>query len=245
MTPAVSLTNVTKAYKGSDRAVLASCDMTVRQGEIYGFLGPNGAGKTTALKLMLGLLAPTAGAVRVLGMDPTRQREAVLRATGSMIEVPVFWERLSARANLEVHLAYMGLGAESVGDTLDLVGLPDTGDQPVSTFSLGMRQRLGLARALVHRPKLLLLDEPINGLDPTGIKQTRQLLLDLAGHGGMTIVMSSHIISEVEQVADTIGVIAEGTIVREVELATVRNEHSGGLEDYFFSVMSQGGVQHA
>jgi ABC-2 type transport system ATP-binding protein len=216
--------------------------MTVKQGEIYGFLGPNGAGKTTALKLMLGLLRPTAGAVEVMGLDVATNREAVLRGVGSMIEVPVFYEHLSAADNLRIHLAYCSAPRADVDAALTAVGLSGANHDPVSTFSLGMRQRLALARAIVHEPKLLLLDEPINGLDPAGIRLVRDLLPTLARRG-TTIVVSSHILSEVQHIADTIGVIVEGRVVREVPLADIKAPGGGDLERFFFDLMADHAAQ--
>jgi ABC-2 type transport system ATP-binding protein len=214
----------------------------VRKGEIYGFLGANGAGKTTVLKLILGLLKPTVGQIEVLSVDAVRNRETILGSIGSVIEVPVFYEHLSAAENLKIHLAYLGLdktaGIAGIEETLARVGLPNTDKQPVSTFSLGMRQRLGIARAIIHKPKILLLDEPINGLDPVGIRDMRELLRALAETDGVTIVISSHILNEIEHIADRIGIIANGAMVREVPMSDLKTEHPEGLEDYVIEIMS-------
>jgi ABC-2 type transport system ATP-binding protein len=239
MACAVTTRNLVKTF--GDREVIRGCDISVREGEIYGFLGANGAGKTTVLKLILGLLKPTMGLIEVMGADAIRNREAILGGIGSVIEVPIFYEHLSATDNLEIHLAYLGLSETTdIGQALARVGLPDTGKQPVSTFSLGMRQRLGIARAIVHRPKILLLDEPINGLDPVGIRDMRVLLRALNEDDGVTIVISSHILNEIEHIADRIGIIAGGAMIREAPLSDLRAEHPGGLEDYAIEVMSGG-----
>ncbi|GHV05242.1 hypothetical protein FACS1894217_01780 [Clostridia bacterium] len=237
MTPIITTHNLIKTF--GSREVIRNCNITVNKGEIYGFLGANGAGKTTVLKLILGLLKPTMGQIEVLGVDVVKNRETILGSIGSMIEVPIFYEHLSAAANLKIHLAYLGLDETmDVEETLTRVGLPNTGNQAVSAFSLGMRQRLGIARAIIHKPKILLLDEPINGLDPVGIRDMRVLLRSLAETEGVTIVISSHILGEIEHIADRIGIIANGAMVREVSMSDIRTEHPEGLEDYVIEIMS-------
>lgn len=238
----ISANNLTKAFLGKE--VIRNCTFSVEQGSIYGFLGRNGAGKTTMLKLLLGLLKPSAGTASVLGLDSVRDNEAILRRTGSLIETPIFYEHLSAADNLLLHLAYMGIEDTDVESTLCRVGLPGTGSQPVSTFSLGMRQRLAIARAIIHRPEVLILDEPVNGLDPVGMKAMRILFRRLVQEEGMTILMSSHLLSEIEQIADRVGVIVDGTVVQEAEMADIRKQHPSNMEDYFISLI-QGGADHA
>lgn len=166
---AVSTKQLTKAFNGKE--VIRDCTMSVPKGTIYGFVGKNGAGKTTVLKILLGLLKPSMGEATVLGMDSVKNNLDILKRTGSLIETPIFYEHLSATENLQIHLDYMGITNADIAGTLEMVGLPNVGTQSVSTFSLGMRQRLGIARSLVHKPELLILDEPINGLDPVGIKE--------------------------------------------------------------------------
>ena len=238
----ISANNLTKAISGKE--VIQNCTFSVEQGSIYGFLGRNGAGKTTMLKLLLGLLKPSAGTASVLGLDSVRDNKAILRRTGSLIETPIFYEHLSAADNLLLHLAYMGIEDTDVESTLCRVGLPGTGSQPVSTFSLGMRQRLAIARAIIHRPEVLILDEPVNGLDPVGMKAMRILFRRLVQEEGMTILMSSHLLSEIEQIADRVGVIVDGTVVQEAEMADIRKQHPSNMEDYFISLI-QGGADHA
>lgn len=210
--------------------------MNVQKGTIYGFLGANGAGKTTVFKILSGLLIPTMGKVQVLGMDIASQRCEILRNIGTLIEAPIFSEHLSAVDNLEIHLAYMDADSTDIVSILSRVGLNNTGTQPVSKFSLGMRQRLAIARAIIHKPKLLILDEPINGLDPMGIREMRELFLDLVKNQDMTLLISSHILAEIEHIADTIGVIVNGTVIREVSLTEVKAECPTGLENYFMSI---------
>lgn len=213
--------------------------MNVQKGTIYGFLGQNGAGKTTVLKLLMGLLQPTSGKIEIDGVNAKNNHQAILKNIGSIIETPMFYEHMTAVQNLEIHLSYMNLPHNDINETLHLVGL-NLAQQPVSEFSLGMRQRLGIARAIIHKPKLLLLDEPINGLDPIGIREMRELFNSLVHDKGMTLIVSSHILGEIEQIADTIGVIVNGNIVQEVGLSFIKEKHSNGLEEYFFTVMNGG-----
>ncbi len=234
----VRLENVTKTFNQNE--VIKNCNMTVHSGTIYGFLGANGAGKTTIFKMLTGLLAPTAGQIEVLGLNFSEHKDEILKNIGSIIEIPIFYDHLSAKENLEIHLSYMGIPNSDIDKTLEIVGLFNTVSQPVSKFSLGMRQRLGIARAIIHKPKILILDEPINGLDPMGIREMRTLFRDLVENHNMTILISSHILSEVEHIADTVGVIVNGSIIQEVPLLSIKETFPDGLEDYFFNVMSGG-----
>ena len=156
---AVKTERLVKTFSGDE--VIKGCSLSIPAGCIYGLIGANGAGKTTLFKLLMGLLAPTAGRVRIFGMDVSEHRDEVMRHIGSIIETPIFYDHLSARSNLEIHLEYMGLTGD-IPAALNMVGLTSINNQPVSKFSLGMRQRLGIARAVIHKPKLLILDEPIN-----------------------------------------------------------------------------------
>ena len=235
--PAIATRHLTKSFGGKE--VIHDCSLSVEQGSLYGVLGRNGAGKTTLFKLLLGLQHPTAGTASVLGLDIVQDCGAILRRTGSLIETPIFYEHLSAVENLRLHLAYMEKEADPL-PVLEQVGLGDVGCQPVSEFSLGMRQRLGIARALVHQPEVLMLDEPINGLDPVGIRELRVLFLHLAKEKGITILFSSHILSEVEQLADRVGIMAEGKMIQEAGMEDLRRRHPTGMESYLLSVM-QGG----
>jgi len=219
---AIQINHLAKSF-GSNQ-VITDCSMRVEQGTIYGFLGENGAGKTTILKMLTGLLTPDTGSIEILGSDMLRNRDKLLSKIGSLIESPTFYEHLSAKKNLEIHLAYMGVPGISSDNVLKLVGLSNTGEKAVSKFSLGMRQRLGIARALIHQPQILILDEPLNGLDPMGIKDMRELFLNLTQQNGMTILLSSHIISEIEHVADKVGIIADGRILCESNLAQIKTE---------------------
>lgn len=235
---AIKTNRLVKCFGANE--VIKDCSMCIEQGTIYGFLGANGAGKTTVFKLLTGLLTPDLGSVEILGGNMLANRDKMLSDIGSLIEAPTFYEHLSARKNLEIHLAYMGNHGFGVDQVLQMVGLPDIDDKAVSKFSLGMRQRLGIARALIHQPKILILDEPINGLDPMGIKEVRELFLYLVKEHNMTILLSSHILSEIEHIADKIGVIVDGKIVKESNLEEIKSEYQGSLEDYFFTIMSGG-----
>ena len=234
----IQVNNLTKCF--GEKEVLRDCSMTLSRGTIYGLLGMNGAGKTTLFKLLTGLLCPDYGSIEILGSDMLKERDKMLARIGSLIEAPVFYEHLSARKNLELHLSYMdtaGMGAEKA---LQMVGLTGIGEKAVSAFSLGMRQRLGIARAIVHEPELLVFDEPINGHDPVGIKQMRELFVNLVKEKKTTILFSSHILSETEHIADTVGVLSGGKIVDEADLKELKERKQGSLEDYFFTLMTGG-----
>ena len=233
----VEIRNLTKVFDGKE--VLRGCNLTVQSGTIYGLLGANGAGKTTMFKLITGLLSPTAGNIKVQGETLSIDKKDFLRKMGILIETPVFYNHLSARENLEIHLSYMEHSFEKIGQVLEMVGLGDTGKQPVSKFSLGMKQRLAIGRAISHSPQILILDEPINGLDPMGIRQIRNLFLSLA-KDGMTLLISSHILSEIEHIADVVGVLTNGNVVQEVAICEIKKQYPNGLEEYFFQIMSGG-----
>ena len=234
----IQVNNLTKCF--GEKEVLRDCSMTLSRGTIYGLLGMNGAGKTTLFKLLTGLLCPDYGSIEILGSDMLKERDKMLARIGSLIEAPVFYEHLSAHKNLELHLSYMGTAGMGAEKALQMVGLTGIGEKAVSAFSLGMRQRLGIARAIVQEPELLVLDEPINGLDPMGIKQMRELFVNLVREKKTTILFSSHILSETEHIADTVGVLSGGKIVDEADLKELKERKQGSLEDYFFTLMTGG-----
>jgi len=233
---AIKVNSLSKSF--GEIRVINKSNMNVPKGTVYGFLGANGSGKTTIFKIISGLLLPTEGTVEVLGLDVRKDREKILKEIGSLIEAPAFYEHLSARENLEIHLAYMNMKGFEISKALDMVGLSGVGAKPIGKFSLGMRQRLGIARAFIHKPQILILDEPINGLDPMGIRDMRNLFLDLIKNNKMTILLSSHILSEIEYVADMVGVLVNGTVVQEVAFSQIEEQYNGRLEDYFFNIMS-------
>ena len=215
--PAVELTAVSYAF--GDFPALRDVHLAVPDGSIYGFLGPNGAGKTTTLRLVLGLLRRQRGTIRVLGMDVARHRAAVLARTGSLIESPSLYGHLSAAENLRVWQVVVGCPVARIDEVLALTGLATAGRKRVAHFSLGMRQRLGVAIALLGSPRLLVLDEPTNGLDPLGIVEMRELLQRLNREHGVTILVSSHLLAEVEKLVTHVGVIREGRVAFEGPLA--------------------------
>jgi ABC-2 type transport system ATP-binding protein len=194
-------------------------DLNVHVGDIYGFLGPNGAGKTTAMRVMLGLLRPDEGTVRLFGRDPLHEIPAALDGVGGFVEAPHFYNYLTGRKNLELLAAFDGGDARvRIDEVLEIVELSDRAGDRVAGYSQGMRQRLGLAASLLRDPKLLILDEPTNGLDPGGIRDMRGLIQSLAGQG-MTIFLSSHLLAEVEEICTRVAIIRSGSIVYEGALA--------------------------
>ncbi|AVH21137.1 ABC transporter ATP-binding protein [Nocardia cyriacigeorgica] len=222
MTDSIVVTKeLTKRY-GTHPAV-DRVDMRVQPGEIYGFLGPNGAGKTTTLRMLAGLIAPSSGSATVLGHAPGDP--AVVRRIGVLIEGPGFYPYLSGRDNLLVMARYRGLGPAEVTEALQRVGLAGRAGDRYRTYSLGMKQRLGVGAALLGRPDLLILDEPTNGLDPAGMAEMRSLITDLAADGH-TVLLSSHLLSEVQEICDRVGVISGGTLLAESTVAELRGAAS-------------------
>lgn len=207
---------------------VAHLNLDVPEGSIYGFLGPNGAGKSTTLKMILGLVRPTAGDIRVLGkrMDQ-KNRLSVLRQVGSLIESPSYYGHLTGEENLRIVQTLRGVPERDIQEVLQIVRLDGQRGKKVAQYSLGMKQRLGLAAALLGYPKLLILDEPTNGLDPAGIQEMRELICDLPGQFGMTVVVSSHLLSEIDQMADHVAIIREGELVFQDTLEALhsRSQH--------------------
>ncbi len=225
----VQTNQLTKIIDG--RELVKEVNLHVKRGEIYGFLGPNGAGKTTVMKMLTNLWKPTSGSVELFGETLTPASYEVLKRMGSIIEFPCFYEHMSGRDNLRLHCEYMGYYAPgSVEHALEMLGLTEAGDQIARRYSLGMKQRLGIARAVLCRPELLVLDEPTNGLDPAGMKQLRDLFRMLCTEYGITIIISSHILSEVESIADTIGVIDHGKMMREISMQEISEMNTAYIE---------------
>lgn len=232
MTEVIKLKKLKKNFKG-----VASVDLerlTVRKGEIYGFLGPNGAGKTTTMKMILSLIEPTSGSIEVMNALINKSND-YLKYIGSMIEEPSYYPNLTGYENLLVFQKMLGFKEENILKTLELVGLSEEkiGKKLVKAYSLGMKQRLALAFALVKEPQILLLDEPTNGLDPSGIHEIRELIIRLAKEEGLTIFISSHILSEIEQIADRVGIINHGRLVYEGELEKINANNWGEIEGKF------------
>ncbi|KKO50786.1 ABC transporter ATP-binding protein [Paenibacillus sp. DMB20] len=225
----VSTRHLSKTFNGKE--VVSGVSMNISHGQIYGFLGPNGAGKTTLMKMLLNLIKPTSGEIEIFGERLMPHSVELFKRIGSIIEYPIFYEKLTAKDNLELHCEYMGLhDKKAIGEALELVKLTAADGKPVREFSLGMKQRLGMARALVTKPELLILDEPINGLDPVGIKDFRDLFQMLSKEYGITLLISSHLLSEIEQVADTIGIIQNGILKEEVSMSDLKNRNRDFIE---------------
>lgn len=232
MTEVIKLKKLKKNFKG-----VVSVDierLTVRKGEIYGFLGPNGAGKTTTMKMILSLIEPTSGSIEVMNA-PINKSNDYLKYIGSMIEEPSYYPNLTGYENLLVFQKMLGFKEENILKTLELVGLSEEKNRKklVKAYSLGMKQRLALAFALVKEPQILLLDEPTNGLDPSGIHEIRELIIRLAKEEGLTIFISSHILSEIEQIADRVGIINHGRLVYEGEIEKINANNWVEIEGKF------------
>ncbi|EJR35981.1 MULTISPECIES: ABC transporter ATP-binding protein [Bacillus cereus group] len=220
---------LTKSFEG--REVVSGVNMHVKKGEIYGFLGPNGAGKTTIMKMITNLIKPTSGEIEIFGEKLTDTSFDVLKRMGTIIEYPIFYDKLTAKENLYLHCEYMGYyDKKSIDHALDLVKLHNIENKKVKDFSLGMKQRLGIARAITTKPELLVLDEPINGLDPIGIKELRELFKMLCKEYGITLLISSHILVEMEQMSDTIGIIQNGKLIKEVSMKSINGEQTEYIE---------------
>ena len=244
--PLVEVTGLTKRYGGI--TAVDGIELTVRRGEVYGFLGPNGAGKTTTLRILTGLIAPSSGSVRVLGGSPGDPR--VLARTGSLVESPAFYPFLSGRDNLRVLAGHAGAPARRVDEALELVDLAGRARDRFATYSLGMKQRLGVAAALLKDPELVILDEPTNGLDPAGMREMRRLVREL-GTGERTVLLSSHLLGEVQQICDRVGIISQGRMVAERTVGELRGrqelvvsaEPLDGAREYLEALLGAGTVR--
>ena len=207
--------NITKKY--GNQVAVNNVNMTIKKGEIYGFIGQNGAGKTTLIRLITGLIHKSGGEIELLGASGENELNKARTKVGSLIETPSFYTNMTARENLEVSRLVRDIpGKKCIDEVLELVGLKDVEKKKVKNFSLGMRQRLGIANALMGNPKLLILDEPINGLDPMGIVEIRELLKKINKEKDMTILISSHILSELSELATTYGIISNGKLIEEI-----------------------------
>jgi lantibiotic transport system ATP-binding protein len=226
-TAVIKTANLNYHYS-KDVQTLFDINLTIEKGSVYGFLGPNGSGKTTTLSLLLGLLKSQHGMIEVFGKDLKSNRIDILKRVGSLIETPSLYGHLTAEENLEVYRPVYSVTKERINEVLKIVGLEDIGKKTVKKFSLGMKQRLSIALALLPRPELLILDEPSNGLDPNGIIELRQLIRTLNKAYGMTIVISSHILSEVEKMVSHVGIILKGRMLFQGTLSELDNFHQKG-----------------
>ncbi|MEP6476470.1 MAG: ABC transporter ATP-binding protein [Actinomycetota bacterium] len=213
----IEIEGLTKEYsriRGGRTVAVAGLDLSVPEGGVFGFLGPNGAGKTTTIRCLLGLVAASSGRLRLLGAEVPRDLSAVIGRVGSIVETPTLFPRFTGRRNLQILGQIHGVGPASVSEVLATVGLAERADDRVRTYSLGMKQRLGIAAALLKDPSMLILDEPANGLDPAGIVEVRELVRRL-GAEGRTVFISSHILSEIQHTADRVAILARGRLVKE------------------------------
>ena len=228
--PYILQTNhLTKIIDG--KTLVSDVNFHIKKGEIYGFLGPNGAGKTTVMKMITNLWKPTDGHIEIFGEILTPQSYEVLKRMGSIIEFPTFYDHMSGKDNLQLHCEYMGYyNKGSVEEALGMLGLSDAADKPAGSYSLGMKQRLGIARAILCKPELVILDEPTNGLDPAGMKQIRDLFRMLCTEYGMTLMISSHLLPEIESIADTVGVIHHGKMMKEISMKEIAETNTAYIE---------------
>ena len=224
MNTVITTDSLTKRY--GNKEVVKELDLKVPEGSIYGFLGPNGAGKSTTLKMVLGLVKPTQGYITIFDKPVTKQnRLEILKNTGSLIESPAYYGHLSGRENLKIICTLKNIPEANIDEVLQVVRMEKQQHKKVRQYSLGMKQRLALAAALLGRPKLLLLDEPTNGLDPAGIHEMRELIISLPARYGMTILVSSHLLGEIDQLATHVGIIDKGELIFQDSLITL-HEHS-------------------
>ena len=222
MNTIISTHNLTKCY-GSVSSV-NNVNLSVYEGDVYGFLGPNGAGKSTTLKMLLGLVQPTDGKVAVFGKDFSKNRRLILSQTGSLIESPSFYGHLTGYENMRIMQSLRNVPDRNVKEALQIVRLEKQKDKKVNQYSLGMKQRLGIAMALIAFPKLLILDEPTNGLDPAGIGEIRELIQSLPHRYGITVLISSHLLSEIEQIANSVGIISQGKLLFQGSMDQLRSK---------------------
>ncbi len=214
-----------KSYKGN--VVVDNVNLHIPKGATYGFVGPNGAGKSTIMKMTLNLIHPDAGEVHLFGEKVTDSSYEIFKRVGSIIENPYFYDRMTARQNLELHCEYMGYpDRKRIDEVLDIVDLQNAGKKQISHYSLGMKQRLAIARAILAKPEFLILDEPVNALDPEGIREMRSLFRRLNQEEGTTIFISSHILSEVDLIADTIGIIRHGKLLAELPMEEIHRHQT-------------------
>ena len=219
----ITTKNLCKQY-GENNSVVKDLDLNVKEGCIYGFLGPNGAGKSTTLKMLLGLARPTSGTISMLGQEMnTKNRLSVLKNVGSLIESPSYYGHLTGEENLRIFQTLRDVPSNRITEVLQIVRLQNQKSKKVSEYSLGMKQRLGIATALLANPKLLILDEPTNGLDPAGIGEMRELITTLPSKYGMSVVVSSHLLSEIDQIAEEVGIIRQGELVFQDSLAALHS----------------------
>lgn len=220
--------DLTKKYRG--RPAVDHLNLEIAKGDIYGFLGPNGAGKTTTIRMLLGLIQPTEGSIRIFGRELRKDKLAILRRIGSLVEYPSYYGHLNAVDNLEAIRRILGAPKSRIDEVLEIVSLTSESRRAVKGYSLGMKQRLGIAASLLGSPDLLILDEPTNGLDPAGIHEIRELIKSMPAQYGITVLVSSHLLGEVEQMANRVGIIREGQMVFQDTIQNLRLQASHDME---------------
>lgn len=241
--------NLSKTYSGF--TAVSKVSLHIPKGTVYGFLGPNGAGKSTTMKMFLGLTKPTSGNFHINGKKYPENRSSILKETGSFIESPAFYGNLTGKENLEIIQKILGLPKSAVSEALELVGLTEFKNRLAKKYSLGMKQRLGLAGALIGKPPILILDEPTNGLDPVGIHEIRTLIRSLPKKYDCTVFVSSHLLSEVELMADNIGILNHGHLLFEGSLedlkenAAFQGYPTDNLEDTFLAMINEDNQQRS
>ncbi|RST59939.1 ABC transporter ATP-binding protein [Siminovitchia terrae] len=226
----VKTKNLSKKYKHS--TVVDNISLEVMKGEIYGFLGPNGAGKTTTIRMLLGLIKSSNGEIRINGKSVTKNRIEVLKNVGSLVESPSYYGNLTAFENLKVIARIREIPDVRINEVLQIVGLNTTKNKLAKNFSLGMKQRLGIGAAILGNPELLILDEPTNGLDPAGIEEIRELIKSFPKKFGMTVIISSHLLSEIDQMATHVGIINKGRLIFQGEMSSLRNLNQSCIHFY-------------
>ncbi|MCF3944980.1 ABC transporter ATP-binding protein [Oceanobacillus alkalisoli] len=216
----VKTSNLSKHF-GKEVAV-EGLNMNIKKGDIYGFLGPNGAGKTTTIRMLLGLMKPASGSIHIFGQDIKQHRKNILARVGSLVENPSYYPHLTAYENLEALRKIIGVPKKRIYEVVETVRLTEVADKKVKGFSLGMKQRLGIAMSLLNQPQLLILDEPMNGLDPSGIIEIRELIKRLPEEFGITVLVSSHLLSEIDQMATTVGIVTKGKMIFQDSIEAMR-----------------------
>jgi len=225
--PVVATYSLSKFYNHVCR--VNKIDLEVPEGEIYGFLGPNGAGKSTTLKMLLGLAKPTDGRITLFGQELGKHRRSILNQIGSLIESPSYYAHLTGLENMRVMQTLRGVPRKNIDEALRIVRLENQKNKKVEHYSLGMKQRLGIAMALISYPKLLILDEPTNGLDPAGIGEIRELIKSMPRQYGITVLLSSHLLSEIEQIATSVGIINDGNLLYQGKIETLQERNRSSL----------------
>lgn len=225
--PVVATCGLSKFYNHVCR--VNKIDLEVPEGEIYGFLGPNGAGKSTTLKMLLGLAKPTDGRITLFGQELGKHRRSILNQIGSLIESPSYYGHLTGLENMRVMQTLRGVPRKNIDEALRIVRLENQKNKKVEHYSLGMKQRLGIAMALISYPKLLILDEPTNGLDPAGIGEIRELIKSMPRQYGITVLLSSHLLSEIEQIATSVGIINDGNLLYQGKMETLQERNRSSL----------------